>query len=60
MAEIKLKPCPFCGAPGALRTVGKDWYVECSNRYVCPVSPWTVYTRNKKNAVANWNRRAEQ
>lgn len=59
MDEIKLKPCPFCGGPGVLRTVGKEWYVECGNRLICNVSPWTVYTTSAEEAAEHWNRRAE-
>lgn len=28
MDKIKLKPCPFCGAPGRMCRAGMQWYVE--------------------------------
>lgn len=60
MDEIKLKPCPFCGASGQVQRSGKMWFVECANDTTsCPVNPWTGYFKNKYEAITVWNRRAD-
>lgn len=60
MSEIKLKPCPFCGAPGAMRRVGMQWYAECSDDLVdCPVHPWSECYETQEKAAEIWNRRAD-
>ena len=62
MKEIKLKPCPFCGATDGdwvtlVRTVGEDvFFVEC--RRCAASGPWYTEKAGKK-AVAAWNRRAK-
>ena len=60
MDEIKLKPCPFCGAAGQVQQTGNMWFVTCSNDTTsCPVYPWTGAFINKYKAILGWNRRAE-
>ena len=60
MDEIKLKPCPFCGAPGRMCRAGMQWYVECSAGVgKCPRAPWSGYYKSQETAAEIWNRRAD-
>ena len=60
MDEIKLKPCPFCGAPGRMCRAGMQWYVECSgDADDCPALPWSGYHKSQEKAAEAWNRRAD-
>lgn len=61
MADIELKPCPFCGGEAQmfdLRKVhlGVFYFVECRERK-CRVK--TGYLCTKEEAAEVWNRRAE-
>lgn len=66
MADIKLKPCPFCGGEARLRheNFGVDKYSYCQ----CVNSACEAKTRNvmistlfssDEKAVEIWNRRAD-
>jgi len=58
MSEIKLLPCPFCGAPGDAAEIsldGKLW-IECSDAE-CPISP-QILGDNPLDASETWNARA--
>lgn len=59
MAEIKLKPCPFCGGPAEVTQCGREWYVECAQKrpVECYCKPWTGYCDTKLDAIEIWNRR---
>ena len=60
MGEIKLKTCPYCGAPGVMRRAGVQWYVECSAGVgKCPAAPWSGYYNSQETAAEIWNRRAD-
>ncbi len=65
MAEIDLKPCPFCGGAAKLdawpNSLGSGWYLgnaRCSRR--CGVE-FTSTGKNRavaqRNAAKRWNRR---
>ncbi|WII07014.1 Lar family restriction alleviation protein [Methanomassiliicoccales archaeon LGM-RCC1] len=54
---VKLKPCPFCGAPAKImKGCGEDW-VQCVNpKCSCCSSMHT----NTQMAIEIWNRRARE
>lgn len=54
MDEIKLKPCPFCGAPAQYKELGGRWAVECTRHCVA-----TRIMADKKKVSEAWNRRAD-
>ena len=63
MAEIELKPCPFCGSSNVTLEVeyGSDCgygfgghTVICNN---CGVQ--TIYYETKEEAIEAWNKRAD-
>ena len=61
--NIKLKPCPFCGAKGtAVKTQtlnGALYWVECRNAETCNgLNVRTKPFNNGQLAVEAWNRRA--
>lgn len=72
--NIKLLPCPFCGAKARMRTLEPmlpelpetTYYVECSHatsyhhkRGVgCPVMP-SAHADTQEEAAKNWNTRSE-
>ena len=62
MAELKLCPCPFCGADsnhgGKLmrtdrRDIWKHWYVGCvlDGFTICDIKAWNRRDGGKENAV---------
>ena len=57
----KLKPCPFCGADGAVSTTYTDdlstmyWYCFCT----CDCVESRLYN-TEKEAIEAWNRRTER
>lgn len=65
MAEIKLKPCPFCGGKAEIkRYVGfafEQAYVECTSCEVQTkmIDPSLKYCANDK-AAELWNNREEE
>lgn len=56
----KLKPCPFCGETGRLKTAthGGNVYaqVTCETRY-CPANNGTSPPQSAADAVRAWNTR---
>lgn len=58
MAEVKLKPCPFCGgeAKAEKEIGGIHWKVKCK-RCSCEVGRYWYDT--KARAVVAWNTRKE-
>lgn len=69
MAEIKLKPCPFCGGEACFKTPMHIlnegiMLIECTAcgacPYVVPVDETIGDEANKKAVIAEqWNRRAD-
>ena len=69
MPSDELKPCPFCGAPAEIHHASTEYelmvIVECSNLF-CKARIWKGASRDmsiiviENNAVAAWNRRAEE
>ena len=53
MDEIKLKPCPFCGAPAELKQITGRWTVKCTKECVGT----RIYNDRNKPAEV-WNSRA--
>ena len=61
MANIKLKPCPFCGGEAIMENLNVPTYrfrVICNN-VKCDVHPNTWLRRSAKEAAEVWNRRAK-
>lgn len=56
--DVKLLPCPFCGAEAKLRAddCGDAWTPECTNTECSVDFPWYW---DKADAVAVWNTRAK-
>jgi Lar family restriction alleviation protein len=62
-----IKPCPFCGSAGVIRSdksIFDDWngyLVTCSAEPYnnCSVSPFTGLFKTKKEALKEWNTRKE-
>lgn len=52
-SEIKLKPCPFCGAKARRDGFRNTFYVECEKCKCC-----TQIKARMCDAVRLWNRRA--
>ena len=65
MAELKLKPCPFCGGEAVLSgkyTIqGVDaWAVYCGitpNDFFCGAQVTSI--ESEEEAIRNWNRRVD-
>lgn len=62
MNDIKLKPCPFCGADASITSAlfphqnpPQEWYVGCSSDPCCAV----MVSKNRDEAIRLWNRRAQ-
>lgn len=61
MAEIELKPCPFCGGKAVLRMASEilyngevgGWKATCQK---CGIE---TAIENRKTAAEKWNRRAD-
>ncbi len=66
MADVELKPCPFCGAKpieeSRLSPAGagrrKIYMVVCNN-LDCSIAPHTNYFLMREDARNAWNRRAD-
>ena len=66
MANIELKPCPFCGGSARMRKVmrvnGKPPYYEVlcddTTERHCGVAPLSDKYADAESAAAAWNRRA--
>ena len=63
MAEIKLKPCPFCGGEAQMMErlrsqASKVYYALCMSRK-CPVNPYTDEFKSISDAAYWWNKRAD-
>lgn len=62
MAEIKLKPCPFCGGEAKIigeRVNNKELYLVKCRDNDCDVQPFTDSFRSMDRAIKAWNTRAE-
>lgn len=65
-SKITLKPCPFCGEIPVIekrteiseRSEETVYQVVCDNEY-CSIHPETYLFGDKKNAIKDWNRRAD-
>jgi len=65
--ELKLLPCPFCGAPARVYETFTDskftksdgWNVDCTDSYHCGAN-MNCEKKTKNGAINNWNKRAAQ
>ena len=56
----QLKPCPFCGGPGKLKSeVGYTKWIVCDGDN-CPISPECNHYLTETEAIAAWNTRSQQ
>jgi hypothetical protein len=56
--DIRLSPCPFCGAEAELNTATNDhtwWTLGCPN-IACEISPQTQ-SQDRDGMIGAWNRR---
>ena len=53
MAEVKLKPCPFCGGEAKTQSYYHDYAVYCRK---CEAATRRFYP-TKQEAIEAWNRR---
>ena len=58
-----LEPCPFCGCEATVKSkkyvyLGVMYFAECENER-CEVRPKTIMCQSKYDAIATWNRRAD-
>lgn len=54
--ELKLMPCPFCGASPFLDDYSEDWSVECHNKD-CTAMPSSRLCATLEEAIEAWNKR---
>ena len=55
---IKLKPCPFCGRRGEIRSFkGSDYKVECTNNFCQASYMIGMDFDTEAEAIEAWNRR---
>ena len=59
----KLKPCPFCGCEATVKSkkyvyLGVMYFAGCENKG-CKVCSKTIMFQSKNDAIAAWNRRAD-
>ena len=63
VTEIKLLPCPFCGAEAQFRRFGvgdEDILVECTNSYGACCRMSMAYTPESEKILADkWNKRTK-
>jgi len=59
MSEIKLKPCPFCGAPAFLWRTVNGYKVSCEKDCVTIPPRFDVSFTSPDEAVKHWNRRTD-
>ena len=61
MSEIKLKPCPFCGAKVAIddiSTEDEDYFmIQCQNEECGAAACFGDESETKEGAARAWNRR---
>lgn len=57
MADLELKPCPFCGSKNviAYKNAALNWMVKCQE---CGVQQNPYAHKEKNDAIKAWNRRA--
>lgn len=58
-ANIKLRPCPFCGGKAYLHHNGKTYFVICGSRKKCKVRPQTI-SSDLDTVVNAWNKRSKK
>jgi hypothetical protein len=56
--SVELLPCPFCGAPGIIRSWGSGVNRGRCSDATCPMMPDTGILFTAEEAAAVWNRRA--
>lgn len=64
-SEIKLKPCPFCGAKVSMtynsaENTFRIWHIGISCAVKEPIEIDGVFVKSLAEAAETWNRRAEQ
>ena len=59
--DEELKPCPFCGEIPEILKNYATYAVSCNAKIPnCTTYPSTTYYYTSKEAIAAWNKRAEQ
>ena len=53
---VNLKPCPFCGGDGEIRSEGAEWFVACFDEEECGAEGHRALADDY--AIECWNRRA--
>jgi hypothetical protein len=66
---MNLKPCPFCGSPGAIEDHRLQWVVRCTSCSACVLGerapepeddlPDAFWSQIRQTAVDAWNRRGK-
>ena len=64
MAEIKLKPCPFCGAQVSIDDIStryESYYmVQCENKKCNAAACFGDESETQEGAARAWNRRCSE
>jgi hypothetical protein len=64
MSNNELKCCPFCGEKGQLKSsswagIVNHYWIGCYEQ-TCPIKPETKTYTVRDEAIAAWNKRAEE